>query len=157
MGQGDPIQFVSSLGRRYHADLEKLLFFNPQQGRARGGIVASVERFGSPEIAVEGEALRITTTQRLEVQTLYAVVPGPSDQELVGAILFLRERHEHVTVLHLAVRLDHSATGRFADRWLALRLMAEVQAVAARIKGVAAVRFFRANGAVAEIAVRRRR
>jgi hypothetical protein len=104
----------------YH-QLEALFFFNGRQHRVRKGIETSIDRFGPPEIVVEGRSLRVRVGGETDAQCLFAVE---------------REGFERITVLHLVVAEAYAAGGPRAGYNLLLRLVQAVKRVARRTTGI---------------------
>lgn len=131
---GDSIAFESRVRQQHRRALERLLFFNGCQSRVLNGIVAAIERYGPPEIATEGEFLRVRVGALQDVQTLFAIdsVTGRP----IGVAVYLRADLEHVTVLHLGISEEYCAGGPLAAVKLPLRLMREVRRSSRRLKGV---------------------
>jgi hypothetical protein len=149
------IRVSSILEEQFRDVLEELMFFNPQQERSRAGIVASVTHYGAPQVMVKEGQLRIGTECLQDMQTLYAL-DGSNDcgEQLVGAVIFVRDTPDALTILHVAVRADYSAAGEYGERCVVMRLMTEVRLAAARLKGVRNVRFFDHGGNVKTMPVR---
>lgn len=138
---GDPsmklsIAFVSSLPAEHYHQLEALLFFNEGQSRVRHGIVTAINRYGPPEIAVEGKSLRVRVAGPSEAQCLFAVEREGKTTRPVGLILYIRDSFERITVLHLVVAKAYAAGGPRARYNLLLRLVQAVKRVARRTSGI---------------------
>jgi hypothetical protein len=131
---GDSIAFESRVGQQHRRALERLLFFNGCQNRVLRGIVAAIERYGPPEIATEGEFLRVRVGTLKDVQTLFAI--DSATGRPIGVAVYLRADLEHVTVLHLGISEEYCAGGPQAAVKLPLRLMREVRRSSRRLKGV---------------------
>lgn len=130
------IAFVSSLPVEHYHQLEALLFFNEGQSRVRHGIVTAINRYGPPEIAVEGKSLRVRVAGPSEAQCLFAVEREGKITRPVGLILYVRDSFERITVLHLVVAKAYAAGGPRARYNLLLRLVQAVKRVARRTSGI---------------------
>jgi hypothetical protein len=133
--KGEVLFFSSVLHPRYYSDLEALMFFNPQQSKVRNAVSQLVERYGNPKIVEENGKLRFQIGSPSRSQTLFCF-DRQDEGELIGAVVYLRERKEHLAIVHLAVKADYSFTGCYRDRQLVLHLIQKVCSVGARIKGV---------------------
>ena len=70
----EPITFASKVAIEHREALERLLFFNGCQQRVARGIVDVIDRFGPPEIVVDGEGLRVQVSELSSgVQSLFAL------------------------------------------------------------------------------------
>ena len=150
----DSLFFSSVLTSAYQDELERLLFFNPQQETIDTWIMESVERYGNPKIVNDAGLLRVSIGTLSHVQTLFALETNGSDRNLIGVIVHFREDVENMTILHVAVREDYSASGDHADAMLAMRLINKVLESASRIKGVRSVTLIYQAGGVKRIPVR---
>jgi hypothetical protein len=114
--------------------LEKLVFFNARQKRVLHGIVDAIEKFGYPQISLDGERLRVRVDGLDEVQTLFAV-DSVSGKPL-GIAIYHRSDLENITVLHLGIAEEFTVEGGRADEHLLLRLLGELRRCSRRLKGV---------------------
>jgi hypothetical protein len=130
------IAFVSSLPAAHNHQLEALLFFNERQARVRHGIVTAIDRYGPPEIVVEGSSLRVRVAGPSETQCLFAIEREGKVSRPVGVILYVRDSFERITVLHLVVAEAYAAGGPCAKYNLLLRLVQAVKRVARCTSGI---------------------
>ena len=130
------IFFSSILKRKYRDELETLMFFNPQQAKVKPAIIESIEKYGNPQICVDGDFLRLKFETFSDVQTIFAFDNQGIDANLIGVIIYVRADFENIIVLHIAVREEYSTTGHHANEMLVMRLMIKVQEIASRIKAV---------------------
>lgn len=129
--------FVTSMLKIECRDqLEQIMFFNPQQGGIRSDIIEVIDKYGLPEIVMEGYCLRIHVGEFSDVQTLFAFDSMAKDAMLIGVIVFVRADTETILVLHIAVREDYSITGEHPQDMLAMDLIIKLREAASRIKGV---------------------
>jgi hypothetical protein len=133
------LQFLSSLPLENRAELERLIFFNAHQERARSGIVRAVELYGAPKIAVTPEGLVVTLCDRLDAQCLFATARSRGRRVLAGMIIFLRTGLQEISVVHVAVA-DRYQRWHCAPTAIALALLATVRVNARRLRGVSHVR-----------------
>jgi hypothetical protein len=132
--------FTSKLPVDYRDDLEKLLFFNAQQDRVKAGIVESVEKYGVPRIIADGEQLRVSVGKWGEVQTLFALAWHDMRWSLIGVMIYAREDHENLVLLHIGVSEDYASAGANADQMLLLRFICTLRDVARSIRGIRSVK-----------------
>ena len=130
------IAFVSSLPAEHQHQLEALLFFNGRQHRVRKGIETAIDRYGPPEIVVDGNALRVRVAGPSEAQCLFAVERDGKVSRPVGLILYVRDSFERITVLHLVVDEAYAVGGPRAKYNLLLRLVQAVKRVARCTSGI---------------------
>ncbi len=142
------IGFSSVLGNGYLEDLEKLLFFNPQQERALSGINQSIQEYGVPHIFQEDGRLRIRLKDLPGVQALFALEDTNSQPHLVGVMVFHRVDPETIVLLHIAVREEYSRFGSRADAGLVGKMLAELRGIARKLRGVRSIHLKYANGLV---------
>lgn len=131
----DGFYFASTLSYRHENALEALMFFNPQQKKFRNAVSQLVESYGNPKIIKDGDRLRLQIGSSSIAQTLFCF-DRPTDGELIGVVVYIRESIEQLAIIHLAVREDYLMSGCYGDRALALRLIQKVQEIGARLKGI---------------------
>jgi hypothetical protein len=130
-----PITFTSKIAVEHRGALERLLFFNGCQHRVAGGIADVIDRFGPPEIQVDGECLRVQVSALSSgVQSLFAVETATGRP--IGVAVYLRADLEHVTVLHIGLSEEYCAGGERENLNLLLRMMKELRRSSRRVKGV---------------------
>lgn len=135
------IIFSSSADRKYRKAVEELLFFNPQQDRARAGILNSLKRFGLPRLKEIANGLEIQVDGS-EAQTIFAYDQDASQKGPIGIIVFLRSGVGELGIIHIAVRQEYSLSGDHAIAGLTFRLVDEVRKIGHRIKGIEQVLLF---------------
>jgi len=134
------IRMSSTLPITYRPELERIVFFNPEQGQVTAALVASVRRYGVPE-AVEIEAcLRFKVRAFGEVQTLFAFDDTEDVPHLAGMVMFTRESHKSMLLLHLAIHEHYTARGFHARAGVTARLLAAVRRLSLRVRGVQSLR-----------------
>ncbi len=132
--------FSSVLPIAYRDELERIVFFNPEQERVTEAIIDSVHRYGVPLIVEEDGTLRFRVPAFGPVQTLYALDRAEQPAGLAGVIMYVREPHDTMLVLHLAVHEDYVAAGAQGEAWITPRLLATVRSVCQRIRGITCMR-----------------
>ena len=120
----------------YHEDLERLLFFNPQQERAIKGIHHSIHEFGVPSIEKEEGKLRISLQAFPDAQTLFALEDRGDKPRLVGVMVYARIDPSTIAMLHIAVQKDYSRSGERADANLVARFVFQLREIGRKIKGI---------------------
>ena len=136
------LKFSSILPLEYRGELERIVFFNPEQGRVVDFLVASVRRYGLPSIVEDGPYLRFSVPAFRSIQSLYALDEIATPAQLAGVAMFVRERDNPDTMLllHLAVHEDYTADGPKAHEWLAARLMSAIRGVCLQTRGITSLR-----------------
>jgi hypothetical protein len=129
------VTFTSKVAIEHRETLERLLFFNGCQARVARGIVDVIDRFGPPEIEVDGEWLRVKVSELSSgVQSLFAV--ESTTGRPLGVAVYMRADLEHVTVLHVGLSEEYCAGGERESLNLLLRLLKEIRRSSRRVKGV---------------------
>ena len=144
-----PFTITSRLGVEHRAALEELLFFNRLQNAVRTRIVATIERYGMPQVVVRDGALRIELAGVAEVQSLFAVAPP----EPIGVAVFLRESEERFVIVHVGVAEQFSAAGGRANEHVFFHLLNAIREAARRTRGVRSIDLFYGQGVVRHIPV----
>ena len=129
--------FSSVLDRQYRRDLEKLLFFNFSGPKARKKIVEAVRKYGSPKIVKVGRNLKVEITGLPEVQSLFVFCDQKgAAPHLCGALMYIRESHESLLVLHIAVHREFTMRGAHSGEWLLYRMINKLREIARVVKGI---------------------
>lgn len=131
-------KFTSAITSEHLPELERLLFFNPQQNRYCDEIMQVIEVMGVPKIVKDHNVLRVYVDDQRETHTIFALTPPPAEK-LVGVILFSRPATDQIMILHIAVDQEYSFHGSHADALLTFQLIEAVQRLAAKVKGVTRV------------------
>lgn len=135
------ILITSRLNEEFREDLEQTLFFNPQQHKAEMGIRDCVERFGVPEISTENGFLRINVAAYPGSQALFSIDRTESEDILTGVIVYVRDTHEDISILHIAVAENYILKGQIPTARLVWDLLRHVVESASHINGVQNVKF----------------
>jgi len=131
----EPVTFASKVAIEHREALERLLFFNGCQYRVAEGIVDVIDRFGPPEIQVDGEWLRVQVSELSNgVQSLFAI--ETTTGRPIGDAVYMRADLEHVTVLHIGLAEEYCAGGERESLKLLLRMLRELRRSSRRVKGV---------------------
>jgi hypothetical protein len=124
----------------YRDELERIVFFNPEQDRVTESIIDSVHRYGVPLIVEEEETLRFRVPAFGPVQTLYALDSEEQPARLAGVVMFFRESLDTVLFLHMAVHEDYGAEGVHSEMWVTPRLLTTVRNACRRVRGITCMR-----------------
>lgn len=151
LGMPQGLSITSRLEPRWHAVLERLLFFNDGQLAVRAGVVAAIERYGALRIAMVNGCLRLQLERLSDAQTLYCILP---DGRPVGCLVYSRDEPTRFLVLHVAVDPVHSARGARSGSDVLLRLVGAVRAAAHRTRGVDRVDLLYSEGRQRSLKVR---
>jgi hypothetical protein len=130
------IRISSVLPVSYRDELERIVFFNPEQSKVATPLVAAVGRYGVPTIIEETGRLLFRLRVFPEIQSLFALDESETPAVLVGVVMFVREQKDRMLLLHLAVHERYTAHGKHAGAGVALRLVAAVRSACARTKGI---------------------
>jgi hypothetical protein len=139
------LQILSHLPLSNKADLEDLVFFNPQQSSARDAIEDALELYGSPQIVSDATGLRLTLTARRDAQCLFGMAPRRGGLVLAGMLVYLRTGEDELLVVHVAVagRYARSQNGTLR---VAMALLESVRASARALRGVKRVNVLYLHG-----------
>ena len=124
----------------YREELERIVFFNPEQGRVTTSLLDSVRRYGVPSIVEDGSFLRFSVPGFGTIQSLYALDESAQPVQLAGVVMFVRETADTMLLLHVAVHEDYAAGGVRADAWVTPQLMAAVRSACRRTHGITTLR-----------------
>lgn len=124
----------------YRDELERIVFFNPEQDRVTKSIIDSVHRYGVPLIVEEEATLRFRVPAFGPVQTLYALDTDLQPARLAGVVMFMRASLDTLLLLHLAVHEDYGARGIHSGMWVTPRLLTTVRSACRRVRGITCMR-----------------
>jgi hypothetical protein len=130
------IRLSSVLGRSFRDELERIVFFNPEQALSTGTLVDLVRRYGVPEIIEDHGRLRFRSRGLGLLQTLFALDGTDGAEHLVGVAMFTRRRRRDLVVVHLAVHEDYTSRGRWSSEAVVAQLIAAIRKSALRTRGV---------------------
>jgi len=130
------IYFTSVLKKDYRNEIEQLLFLNPNQEKALPAILQSIETYGHPKLIEKDGVLRITIGKTEDAQDLYAIEEHLVFPRLVGCAVYVRDRVDNLSIVHLAVIPDYQMSESREAVPLVARLVAQVLTVAKQIKGI---------------------
>ncbi len=142
------IGFTSVLDDAYLEELEKLLFFNPQQNKILTGINESIADYGVPNIYVDRGRLRVGIENLPGAQTIFALEDGAGEPSLVGVMVYSRVDLENLVLLHIAVREEYSRFGARSDVGLVNKMMSQLRAIARKLNGVRSIHLKYSKGLV---------
>ena len=142
------IGFTSVLGSEYLEDLERLLFFNPQQNKTITGISESIADYGVPNVYVEQGRLRIRLENLPGAQTVFVLEDSSNTPVLVGVMIYSRIDLENLVLLHIAVREEYSRFGSRADVGLVNKMMGQMRVIARKLNGVRSIHLKYTKGLV---------
>jgi hypothetical protein len=145
------VVLTSQVEARWHAILERMLFFNDQQGVVRARVAAAIEQYGALQILSDGRFLRLRLERLPEAQALYCTL---ADGRPVGCIVYSRDAADRFLVLHVAVEPAYTARGGLADGDILLKMVGAVRAAARRTRGVQRVDLLYSAGRMRSLRVR---
>jgi hypothetical protein len=132
----ESVRITSELSADCRDELERLLFFNEQQGAYRRAVIQSVDEFGEPFLRVVDGRLRVLTTRLGEVQTLFAVRGPAETARPIAVAVYARTSPDTITLIHVGTDADHAVTGPFAREMVMVRLVQAIARAASGIKDV---------------------
>ena len=136
------IKISSELPLEYRDELERIVFFNPDQARVLASLERSIRRYGVPSIEENKSLLRLSVPAVKASQSLYAFDESMTPARLAGVVMFVRDPNDSsaIVILHLAIHEDYASDGISANEWLATRLMSTVRGICLRTRGVTSLR-----------------
>jgi hypothetical protein len=134
------IRLSSVLAASFRDELERIVFFNPEQGSVTAPLLDSVHRYGVPSIVEEDGCLRFRVDAFGMLQTLYAFDETEPPASLVGVAMFARDKRASLLVLHLAVHEDFTSQGKWANAGVVGQIVAAVRGAAIRTRGIRTLR-----------------
>jgi hypothetical protein len=134
------IRVSSVLPVSFRDELERIVFFNPEQKLVTAPLVASVHRYGVPAIVEDGGCLRFRVDAFGPLQTLYAFDETGDPTRLVGVAMFTRESATTIVILHLAAHEDYTSQGKWAGVSVVAQLVAAIRGVSLRTHGIRTLR-----------------
>ena len=134
------VTLTSCLPQSAHEDLERLVFFNPNQLHSQADVLRALDLYGTPAIVVGPHGLHVTLSRCPDVQCLFAT----SGEELMGMLVYRRTSTEDVLVVHIAVADPYSRNRDGLS--VVIRLLRAVRASARRLRGVQRLRVFYRDG-----------
>ena len=136
------ILFSSVLSELYYSDLQELLFLNRNQSKVVDDIVEKIERYGEPSIQKINNKLQIALKSETPTQTLFVLNPLGRDSELLGTVIYTRER-DTLVMLYVAVREDYCSGGNAGNELVFFRIVSQLRNIGRRIHGVSSIRIFK--------------
>ncbi len=130
------VHFTSLIKKEYKGDLEKVMFFNPQQGKISPDIVESIDRFGEPRIIIEGNHLRIEVGSFTDVQSLFAFNGDSENAKLIGFMIYTRTDFRNIMILQIAVSEEYSFTGEHRNQKLVIQFITKLRDIGRLLKGL---------------------
>jgi hypothetical protein len=134
------IRISSVLHGSFRDELERIVFFNPEQNLITGRLVDLVHRYGVPVIVDEGDSLRFRVDAFGMLQTLYALDCTEPQERLVGVAMFTRLRRTSMVVLHLAAHQDYTSRGKWSSEAVVAQLIGAIRTLSLRTRGVRSLR-----------------
>lgn len=134
------VRITSVLGGAFRDELERIVFFNPEQSLVTRPLVKLVRRYGVPEIVDEGGRLRFRLRGLGMLQTLYAIDETEPSEHLVGVAMFTRIRRTSMVIVHLAVHEDYTSRGKWSGDSVVAQLITAIRSLTLRTRGVRTLR-----------------
>ncbi len=123
--------YRSTLELEKKADLEQLFFFNLNQPRFRSNILKIIELYGRPGIIEKDNSLWIESDKK-DCQNIFVT----KDEQLVGILIYYRNKPENIDLIHIAVDEKYSSTGKYANENLASEMIEQLKIIARKIRGI---------------------
>jgi hypothetical protein len=130
------IRVSSLLPVSYRDELERIVFFNPEQNLVTIPLVDSIHRYGVPTIVEEDGCLRFRVSAFGRLQSLYAFDDSTAPARLVGVAMFVRDAPTSIVVLHLAAHEDYTARGKGSRASAVVPLLAAIRGASLCTHGI---------------------
>jgi hypothetical protein len=114
--------------------LEKILYFNDNQGECSENIIKTIELYGIPRVIEKNNSLLIVF-EETDCQNVFVT----KDDELIGVLIFYRNKLDNIDLIHIAVDEKYSSKGKYFDNFLFLKMIHELKNIARMIKGIKTV------------------
>jgi hypothetical protein len=134
------IRISSVLPVSLRDELERIVFFNPEQRLVTAALLDSVRRYGIPTIFEENGCLRFRINAFGRLQSLYAFDDTAEPARLVGVAMFVRDAPDSMIVLHLAVHEDYTSHGKWSQGSVVLLLVSAIRRISQRTRGIETLR-----------------
>jgi hypothetical protein len=134
------IAIASTLAPRYRRSVERLVFFNREQGRRREDIVRALAVYGQPRILADPPGLSVCLDGPHSTQCLFALTERMGQRVVCGVVVYARPSEQEVVIVHVAVRNPVARGARSAVAVL-LRLIRQVRNVARHLRGTEHLHF----------------
>ena len=134
------IRVSSVLASSFRDELERIVFFNPEQSLVTGPLLTSIQRYGIPSVVEDDHGLRFSVKAFGLLQTLYAFDDDEEGARLAGVAMFTRPRRTSIVIIHLAAHEDYTAKGKWSNASVVGHLVAAIRAASLRTRGVRTLR-----------------
>ncbi len=124
-------KFKSTLDLDKMGELEKILYFNNNQGKCSVNIIKTIELYGIPRIIEKNNSLLIAF-EETDCQNLFVT----KNDELIGVLIFYRNKPDNIDLIHIAVDEKYSSMGEYVDNFLFLKMIQKLKNIARMIKGI---------------------
>jgi len=122
------LHFESTIQPKYLSDLEKLLYFNPNQQKYNSGIIECIKEYGEPIIINESNYLTIKLSKDIECESFFALY---CKTILIGVIVYIFDYpNKNIKVLYIAIDEKYSKKGILGDMSLALNMIEHLKLIA---------------------------
>ena len=115
------LHFESTIHPKHLSDLEKLLYFNPDQQKYKSGIIECIKKYGEPTIIKEENYLTIKLSKDIDCESFFALY---CETILIGVIIYTFDyQNKNIKVPYIAIDEKYSSEGILGDMSLALRMI----------------------------------
>lgn len=97
------IHFKSSIDASYREELDSMFYFNRNQSRYVERINRSIEEYSKPIVVEENGEVALVFKERKMGQTLHIFDGDYEGAALIGAVMYVRDSKERITIVHLAL------------------------------------------------------
>jgi hypothetical protein len=139
---GEKLYFTSSLNVNKKDELDDLLFFNEKQSGVVEKILRSIEEYGLPRTIVENNKIRVIVGENRYVQNLFLIREKDGKDDLIGAVIYIRDSDTNATVLHISIKPDQTMNSGKSKQIIALKMIEELKLNLSKIKGVKTLTIF---------------
>jgi hypothetical protein len=126
----------SKIKTKFRNNLKNLIFFNTQQSKVTSGIIASIEKYGSPVILENNNFLTVGIDKLEGVQSIFAVEYSDGREILAGVLLFYRASLKEIVLLHIAIAEEYTLSATKGKSYLASEMIMHLKNIGRSLKGV---------------------
>jgi hypothetical protein len=138
------LAFTSVLSPDHRDELERLLFFNQNQDKAREDLPLLIQRYGMAHVKVADDRLRVVLDSSPPPQALYVLEQSDGRDRLVGVTVYLREQ-DTLSLVVAAVAEDYAGASADREQPLVKKMVDAMCDIARRVNGITSVTVFPAT------------
>ena len=139
------IFFKSKIHISYKEELDRLFFFNGNQARYTDIVEQSIRDYDTPVLKEYHNNVAIVFDNPKMGQTLHIMDSNGKDAELLGVILYTRESHNTITIVHFVLHEQCNIIFKKSRINIALVVLEQLFSIFKKLKGVNQVKIYYTN------------